>query len=470
MRLEIPLVDFYRMCFQKALRLDYHIFICLIARYAESPEIYEEIKKIWSSFHDLTGSGILFIFAGDEIQDKGYENYRHANWWDNDDHYTTTSEYGEKYSNSAVIVSQYKTVNIENFSWSRITSKLKTENELSDNHTLQVSQLRDFLAIPENDIPCLHIMYLQGNEVKFMNYINLVKNTSIYQLIKNFCIEIKEDKLIQIIDRINALKKEIKIISTQLSKLKNRISYLDFQIKENQRKIEQPIENPSITRTRINEYYENNIHYIDDQHIEIFNLVWQNIIDLSFDLEKYNFKSKIRKAYFAEIHKLIDILEKQNSRKLISWYIVSLLQRLFDISKNYANQTKNRTKIIKINELRRIKINNYLQEKQEIEQKIKNENIEVAKLRTELKNLESTVEQKENEQIKILPDVIKKIQSSIDSNSSKENRHKVNQQGIFTDVNADNISTGDIIQIYQSGGHIENDSLLKKLFQFMWRL
>jgi len=69
----IPLVDFYKIYLEHLKKSKYRLLLCLIARKADAPLLYKEIRENWSSFHDVTGDNILFMFAGENLDDIGNE-------------------------------------------------------------------------------------------------------------------------------------------------------------------------------------------------------------------------------------------------------------------------------------------------------------------------------------------------------------------------------------------------------------
>jgi len=56
----IPLVDFYKIYRGHLKKSKYKLLLCLIARKADAPLL---------SLHDVTGENILFMFAGDTLEE-----------------------------------------------------------------------------------------------------------------------------------------------------------------------------------------------------------------------------------------------------------------------------------------------------------------------------------------------------------------------------------------------------------------
>jgi hypothetical protein len=60
----VPLVEFYTNLLPAARSVGYKLVLTALARQADAPDFYEDVKRYWSSLHDATGPDILFVFAG----------------------------------------------------------------------------------------------------------------------------------------------------------------------------------------------------------------------------------------------------------------------------------------------------------------------------------------------------------------------------------------------------------------------
>ena len=79
----IPIVDFYKKCLDCAYERGFKWVLCLLAREADAEKFYGQIKEYWNSLHDLTGTEILFVFAGalkeeDEFSSISYHEQKHG--------------------------------------------------------------------------------------------------------------------------------------------------------------------------------------------------------------------------------------------------------------------------------------------------------------------------------------------------------------------------------------------------------
>jgi hypothetical protein len=88
-QLKMPLVDFYRNLLPAARARGFKIVLTALAREADSPSFYEDVKRYWSSLDDATGPDILFIFAGAKaaqiLNESGITNFQEFVTYTSDD-------------------------------------------------------------------------------------------------------------------------------------------------------------------------------------------------------------------------------------------------------------------------------------------------------------------------------------------------------------------------------------------------
>lgn len=193
---KINLVDFYKWCKNGILEDDYLLIICLISRKADAPKFFKEIREHWSSFHDVTGSKILFIFAGDEV--KGIENKDWVTYTyiDRNQHPRFREGKAIIYNSSSVIVGNKPNINYPTeITRTRIKKghpRLKSYENFEDAHSLEIREIAEYLQIKEDKIPILNIVYLPTQQSA---NIKLYGNESIYEIVKMMSYEFKESTL-----------------------------------------------------------------------------------------------------------------------------------------------------------------------------------------------------------------------------------------------------------------------------------
>jgi len=193
----IPLVDFYNACKQNLKKADYKLLLCLISRRADSPELFEEIRKYWSSFHDVTGNSILFMFAGDNIYKLGSGSHILVDNVPSGD--TKGFRAGAEiiYSNSALISGDYITRlgGIDSTllkSIHRGCPRIQENQDFEESHSLEISRLSRLVGIQESDIPSLNVTYLP---YQLSVNISLGKAIDFYAFIKFLSAEFYKSEL-----------------------------------------------------------------------------------------------------------------------------------------------------------------------------------------------------------------------------------------------------------------------------------
>jgi len=188
---KVPLKDFYSACKASLHRSGFKLLFCLVSRKADAPKVFDELRTNWSSFHDVTGADILFMFAGDnlnQIQHNSHILYDDYSNRDNAEHNYRGPETAIVYSSSAIIAGDYinrigpRFFNPKNIE--KECPRIKAEENFEDRHTLEIKKLAEHLKIRERDIPCLNIVLLKyGLSIN----IPIDPEKSFYQLVKNIC-------------------------------------------------------------------------------------------------------------------------------------------------------------------------------------------------------------------------------------------------------------------------------------------
>ena len=124
----------------------------LIARYADAPELYDEIQKFWTSFHDLTNQKILFIFVDGERKYFDCSTNNFSNDF-NDLNYSYPLDIID-----SLDVEYFKLNNSnDNFQFKPIPN-----DNWMDRHTLSITETLNDLNIKHSQVPCLYVESLNG--------------------------------------------------------------------------------------------------------------------------------------------------------------------------------------------------------------------------------------------------------------------------------------------------------------------
>jgi len=204
LKTNIPLVTFYENLLKEVKRTGYLIVITLLAREADAPQVYLDLCEHWSSIHNLTRNKILFVVSAPGANKILFNN---EYIW------SRPKAFGIK--SSCMAVAKNLTWNFKRASLisdlHRGTPRIKKDKFNLEDHSLQISELTDFLGILENDLPCLHILYLNDTNIE-TDLLHIDLTVSIYEMIKHLT-----EHWIPFIKKIEDIKYELKKISNSNS-------------------------------------------------------------------------------------------------------------------------------------------------------------------------------------------------------------------------------------------------------------
>lgn len=214
----IPIVDFYKNCLDCAYERGFKWVLCLLAREADAEKFYRQIQTYWNSLHDLTGNQILFVFAGDLKEDDGYSSilYHENETW-------------RGLRNATLHIVDENPPTIPYYKYPRIDFNKHSFGVIKANHTLSISELRDYLGLSEKVIPSL-IFTPTYQLIQDRHVVVSLKGENIYKEIK------------AIMGKLESPLKELKIeqdnynqIKTQLAEIERQIQILNHETKSQRR-------------------------------------------------------------------------------------------------------------------------------------------------------------------------------------------------------------------------------------------
>lgn len=374
---QVPLVDFYQNLLHAAKRAGYKMVLVALAREADSPAFYDDIKRYWSSLHDATGLDILFVFAGanaskelkdngirhrrepiafvsDHIAFTGYDEKKWRMYWDGNSRPSSPLRYPEmdRYRSSAhlsqpcmerTVPDTMKRIADALFRLRKGKPYLDSNENITRDHTLEMYDLRCFLGIHENQIPCLAFTLLNSYEVGPFPIVTIpfsvFERTTIYLFIKSVSekLEYKFREIDQINDTIDKCKNEITHLEKPLRNLRSlRISIRRENYKFGSPEVENAIlqiltlsgsSNRSIKeRTQCFSYYQTvrkNCGSNDFPEL-------QRLIDWSFQAKSLPFSFDVNDSYNGENHFQNEIsrLRKDGT---IAWSEIKMKLRDFSV-------------------------------------------------------------------------------------------------------------------------------------------
>lgn len=206
---EVTLVEFYQSGLRFARDAGYKMVFCLVARHADATGAYDEIIQKWESLDDLTGSAILFLFAGDAIRrnydSKNFVSQQHEgqpiifnenalmlnSQYNVESRRRGTQDFYAHYSVEALRSGTRKYRSSLN-SLGRHQPERPNSTALPLNQSREVSELRNYLGIREADIPCLHVTFLSDDSSV---HFPVLEGESIYRVVKALVAKIVDSDL-----------------------------------------------------------------------------------------------------------------------------------------------------------------------------------------------------------------------------------------------------------------------------------
>jgi nucleoside phosphorylase len=198
----IPLRVFFSECLKAAEKAAYEIVLCLVAREGDAPEIYKEITRYWSSLHDLTGEGVLFVFAGPQEGKLAEGGVRHRR----DPVYYT--------ANGIAVAPRNK---LAFDLWRDLhqgTPTVQRRSRLPERHSLEVSDLKAVFNLREVDLPCLHVTFLRDGTTTVLK-LQRDRRLSFYACIKAIMAEAEPHVV------------ELRLLSTHVIETKKTLARLE---------------------------------------------------------------------------------------------------------------------------------------------------------------------------------------------------------------------------------------------------
>jgi len=150
----------------------YEVLITFIARTADAIEQYNEILKHWSSFHDLTGDHVAFVFAGQSTNTK-----QSLGWYKNGKMARVPD---------SIYIPKFMDLALEQIPKSPsylISPQAPESSEFHSNQTLRTREIKAALDIQEAQIPCLHFLFTHSNTSQIVPMSDL--KDSLYSFFKS---------------------------------------------------------------------------------------------------------------------------------------------------------------------------------------------------------------------------------------------------------------------------------------------
>lgn len=185
----IPIVDFLKFCRKGARDKGYYWIACILSRTSDSKKLYENIKEDWQSLDSITGSKLLILLAGNEIDsnDESYGHYHNLNSCITDSH----ESYIKRYNPFATIIGNENRLKTD-LSSVRYDILHKYVDKIELTQTDAIQSLKQYFGVEESNIPCLVYIPLYEENYPFNNIIVPLPqcDADLYMYFKNVFIDI----------------------------------------------------------------------------------------------------------------------------------------------------------------------------------------------------------------------------------------------------------------------------------------
>ena len=165
---KIPIVDFLKYCKEGAKRKGYSWIVCILCRKRDSRNLYKSIESDWQDLDNITGSRILVLLAGNEVDDSELSGLSERDLGkfcvtDNSESYIL------RYTPFATFIGDN---NIKaDLSSVRHDILEKHIPNVEKNQTDAIDSLRRYFGISERNIPCLVYTPLMHNKLPVQNIV-----------------------------------------------------------------------------------------------------------------------------------------------------------------------------------------------------------------------------------------------------------------------------------------------------------
>jgi TIR domain len=210
----VPLIEFYRNLLPSARMAGYKLVLTALVREADAPAFYEDVKRYWTSLHDATGPDILFVFAGanaaEELNEHGIRHGREPVAFRSDQ--VALAGLNEKrwhmHWRGQFMPQSFPDMANAEPAFRRGTPHLDDSRNLGRDHTLEIRELRRFLGLREEQLPCLAFVLprLDDDHVRPTIVLPLTQlhGSTIYTYLKGL-----SERLEDAFDQITRIKQDI---------------------------------------------------------------------------------------------------------------------------------------------------------------------------------------------------------------------------------------------------------------------
>lgn len=228
---KVPLVEFYRHLLPEARSAGYKIVLTALAREADAPAFYDDLKRYWSSLHDATGPDILFVFAGanaaDELNERGLAHRRKPVAFCSDQ-LAFEGGHEKKWKmhwqgsirppqDPLGLLNRERSRHME--TTGRYSAYLEESDTFARDQTLEIYSLSRFLDLRESELPCLVLTLLQPENTGRFTQVTIpfehLKNSTLYLYVKRLAEDFQD-----VFKYVDGIRQEIEATQRELGRIK----------------------------------------------------------------------------------------------------------------------------------------------------------------------------------------------------------------------------------------------------------
>ncbi len=204
--INMPITEYLKMCKTVAYQKGFVWIMVLLARERDAVHSYNDIKRYWDSFDDLTGDNILFIMSIANRREESYSFYP-----------AHETEGWRRIYNPHLMIMNRKVPTIPRWEFPSEKYIREYRNMAIENNTHFISELCHEFNISERDVPSI-VLFCTELSKKNKPIVIPIKSDNLYTSIKDFITGIQPE-----LENYKKCRTGLKNIALDLQELKNSI-------------------------------------------------------------------------------------------------------------------------------------------------------------------------------------------------------------------------------------------------------
>lgn len=202
----MPIAEYLKTCKTVAYQRGFVWIMVLLARERDAMHSYNDLKRYWDSFDDLTGDEILFIMSIDNRREESYSFYP-----------AHESKRWRRIYNPHLMIMNRKVPTIPRWKFPSDKKIREYRNRAIENNTHFISELCHLFNMSEKDVPSI-VLFCTEPSKKNKPVVIPIKSDNLYTSVKNFITEIQPE-----LENYKKCRAELRNTLLDLQELKNSI-------------------------------------------------------------------------------------------------------------------------------------------------------------------------------------------------------------------------------------------------------